>query len=182
MIQFFSTYDNVFYTIAAICFILGLKKLSHPRTARKGNFIAILGMFIAIVIAIFVGTTKHDIEQSFIITGIMIGAAIGIVIAIKIQMTSIPQMVAAFNGFGGAASALIAAAEFYKFKSEHFGTDCGVDCINETTLMTIMFSIIIGTLTFTGSFVAFGKLQGLISGQPIQFKGQKIFNALLRCS
>ena len=182
MIQFFSTYDNVFYTIAAICFILGLKKLSHPRTARKGNFIAILGMFIAIVIAIFVGTTKHDIELSFIITGIMIGAAIGIVIAIKIQMTSIPQMVAAFNGFGGAASALIAAAEFYKFKSEHFGTDCGVDCINETTLMTIMFSIIIGTLTFTGSFVAFGKLQGLISGQPIQFKGQKIFNALLALS
>ena len=77
MIQFFSTYDNVFYTIAAICFILGLKKLSHPKTARKGNFIAILGMFIAIVVAIFVGTTKHDIELSFIITGIMIGAAIG---------------------------------------------------------------------------------------------------------
>ena len=79
---------------------------------------------IAIVIAIFVGTTKHDIELSFIITGIMIGAAIGTIIALKIQMTSIPQMVAAFNGFGGAASALIATAEFYKFNVQAAFEQC----------------------------------------------------------
>ena len=110
MENFFIYYQNIFYTAAAICFILGLKRLSHPRTARTGNFIAMLGMFTAIVITVYIGTLKYNIDLYLIIIGIMIGAAIGAVIAIKIEMTSIPQMVAAFNGFGGAASALIAAS------------------------------------------------------------------------
>ena len=175
MENFFIYYQNIFYTLAAICFILGLKRLSHPKTAREGNFIAILGMFTAIIITIYRGTLKYNIDLYLIIIGIMIGAAIGAVIAIKIEMTSIPQMVAAFNGFGGAASALIATSEFYKLTPQNFSNG---DLTN-TTLISIMLSVMIGALTFTGSFIAFGKLQGLISGQPIQFKGQKIFNGIL---
>ena len=100
----------------------------------------------------------------------MIGAAIGIVIALKIKMTAIPQMVAAFNGFGGAASALISASEFYKSIN-------GFE--NSFLLLAIFFSVIVGSITFTGSFIAFGKLQGIISGKPIQFKGQKFLNGIL---
>jgi len=159
---------NIFYTIAAICFIIGLKKLSHPRTARGGNAIAALGMFIAIVVTVYSGLGLIDIYKLLI--GIMIGAAIGVVIAYKIEMTAIPQMVAAFNGFGGAASAFISASEFYK----------STNSIDEKTqIFAIFFSVIIGAVTFTGSFIAFGKLQGIISGQPIQFKGQKLINGLL---
>ena len=175
MENLFINNQNLFYTIAAICFILGLKRLSHPKTARGGNSIAILGMFIAIVITIYIGTSNYDINLYLIIIGVMIGSAIGAIIAIKIEMTSIPQMVAAFNGFGGAASALIAASEFYKLTPDNFSNG---DLTN-TTLISIILSVMIGGLTFTGSFVAFGKLQGLISGQPIQFKGQKLFNGLL---
>ena len=123
MENFFIYYQNIFYTAAAICFILGLKRLSHPRTARTGNFIAMLGMFTAIVITVYIGTLKYNIDLYLIIIGIMIGAAIGAVIAIKIEMTSIPQMVAAFNGFGGAASALIAASEFYKWRFNKFNSN-----------------------------------------------------------
>ena len=163
----FQDYKNLFYALAAICFILGIKRLSHPRSARNGNFIAIFGMFIAIIITIYIGPEKGTLSLYNILIAMAIGGSIGAIIALKVEMTAIPQMVAAFNGFGGAASALISSSEYIK------GTD------NSTTLLAILLSVIIGTLTFTGSFIAFGKLQGIISGQPIQFKGQKFINALL---
>ena len=156
---------NISYVLAAVLFIIGIKRLSHPKSAQSGNQIAALGMLIAIIATLI---SADKINFQLIIFGILIGSIIGLFFAIKVEMTQMPQMVAIFNGFGGGASALVAASEFLKLGSP-----------SSFTLSTIIFSIFVGTLTFTGSFIAFGKLQGFISGKPIIFPGQKIFNALL---
>ena len=122
-------------------------------------------MLIAII-ATLISYGKIDFQM--IAIGMIIGAIIGATFAIKVEMTQMPQMVAIFNGFGGGASALVAAAEFLKTGE-----------ITTFTLGTIFVSIFVGTLTFTGSFIAFGKLQGFISGQPVVFPGQQIINAIL---
>ena len=158
-------YTNIFYVLASVLFILGIKKLSHPKTARNGNFLSACGMFIAIVSTLI---SNDNIDLQMIVLGVIIGSAIGALFAQKVEMTQMPQMVAIFNGFGGSASALVAAAEFLNSGS-----------ISTFTLSSIMISIFVGTLTFTGSFIAFGKLQGFISGQPIVFPGQKALNAIL---
>ena len=158
-------FANIFYVFAAVLFILGLKKLSHPKTARSGNTIAAAGMFIAIVATLI---AYDQIDYQLIAVGMIIGTIIGATFAIKVEMTQMPQMVAIFNGFGGGASALVAAAEFLKTGD-----------MTTFTLSTIMISVFVGTLTFTGSFVAFGKLQGFISGKPVVFPGQQIINGLL---
>ena len=157
-------YSNIFYVLAAVLFILGIKKLSHPKTARNGNFIAASGMLIAIL-ATLISYGAIDLQIIFI--GMIIGSIIGATFALKVEMTQMPQMVAIFNGFGGSASALVAAAEFLKTGDA-----------TTFTYSTIVISIFVGTLTFTGSFIAFGKLQGFISGQPIVFPGQQLINAL----
>ena len=158
-------YTNIFYVLASVLFILGIKKLSHPKTARSGNFLSACGMFVAIVSTLI---ANDSIDLQMIVVGMIIGSAIGALFAQKVEMTQMPQMVAIFNGFGGSASALVAAAEFLNSGS-----------ISTFTLSSIMVSIFVGTLTFTGSFIAFGKLQGFISGQPIVFLGQQAFNAIL---
>ena len=158
-------YTNIFYVLASVLFILGIKKLSHPKTARNGNFLSALGMFVAIISTLI---ASNNIDLQMIMIGMIIGTVIGTLFAQKVEMTQMPQMVAIFNGFGGSASALIAAAEFLN-----------TGPISAFTVSTIVISIFVGTLTFTGSFIAFGKLQGFISGQPIVFPGQQIFNALL---
>ncbi len=158
-------YTNLSYVLSSVLFILGIKKLSHPKTARNGNLLAFVAMLIAII-ATLVSYDQLDYKVIFI--GIAIGAIIGSVFAIKVEMTQMPQMVAIFNGFGGAASALVAAAEYLDISQP-----------STFTLTTIVLSIFIGTLTFTGSFIAFGKLQGFISGQPIVFSGNQLFNALI---
>ena len=157
-------YSNIFYVLASVLFILGIKKLSHPKTARNGNFIAASGMLIAIL-ATLLSYGKIDLQM--ILVGMLIGSVIGATFALKVEMTQMPQMVAIFNGFGGSASALVAAAEFLKTGD-----------ISAFTMGTIVVSIFVGTLTFTGSFIAFGKLQGFISGQPIVFPGQQVINAI----
>ena len=158
-------FANIFYVFTAVLFILGLKKLSHPKTARSGNTIAAAGMLIAIVATLI---AYDQIDYQLIAVGMIIGTIIGATFAIKVEMTQMPQMVAIFNGFGGGASALVAAAEFLKTGD-----------MTTFTLSTIMISVFVGTLTFTGSFVAFGKLQGFISGKPVVFPGQQIINGLL---
>ncbi|MEL1223648.1 MAG: NAD(P)(+) transhydrogenase (Re/Si-specific) subunit beta [Candidatus Neomarinimicrobiota bacterium] len=158
-------YINIFYVLASVLFILGIKKLSHPKTARSGNFLSAFGMFVAIVSTL---VANDNIDLQMIVLGMIIGSAIGALFAQKVEMTQMPQMVAIFNGFGGSASALVAAAEFLNSGS-----------ISTFTLSSIMISIFVGTLTFTGSFIAFGKLQGFISGQPIVFPGQQALNAIL---
>jgi len=160
-------YTNIFYVLASVLFILGIKKLSHPRTARNGNMVAFIGMMIAIV-ATLIAKHEFQIDYQLIAIGIVVGIIIGATFAIKVEMTQMPQMVAIFNGFGGGASALVAAAEFLKTGE-----------MTTFTLGTIVLSIFVGTLTFTGSLVAFGKLQGFVSGQPIVFPGQQIFNGLM---
>ena len=157
-------YTNIFYVLASVLFILGIKKLSHPKTARSGNFLSACGMFVAIVSTLI---ANDNIDLQMIIIGVIIGSAIGALFAQKVEMTQMPQMVAIFNGFGGSASALVAAAEFLNSGS-----------MSTFTLSSIMVSIFVGTLTFTGSFIAFGKLQGFISGQPIVFLGQQALNAI----
>ena len=152
---------NLFYLIAAVCFIIGLKRLSHPKTARSGNFIAAIGMLVAIAATLF-SSGKLDLE--LIVIGFIIGGSIGALFATRIQMTEMPQMVAIFNGFGGGASALVASSTFLTPPESNF--------------LIVCISVLIGTLTFSGSFIAFGKLQGFISGKPIVFKGQQFLNAL----
>jgi NAD(P) transhydrogenase subunit beta len=158
------------YIISAILFIIGIKRLGKVDTARQGNFLSAVGMLIAIIATLFM---MDAIPLEWVITGIAIGAIIGAVSATKVAMTAMPEMVAIFNGFGGGASALVASAEFLKI---HGGSAANNDT---TTLITIMLSVIIGSLTFTGSFIAWGKLQGKISGQPITYPGQNIVNGLI---
>ena len=161
-------YTNLAYVLAAVLFILGIKKLSSPKTARTGNAISSIGMLIAIIATVI---SFDLLDFKIIALGMIIGAIIGATFAIRVEMTQMPQMVAIFNGFGGGASALVAAAEFFN----KYGT-------SEQTMFltgTIILSVFVGTLTLTGSFIAFGKLQGFISGQPIVFPGQQILNALL---
>jgi len=163
-------FTNIAYVVGAICFILGIKMLSHPRTARKGNGIASLGMLIAIVATL---TAGEVLDFKMIGIAVLIGSVIGGFIAQKIEMTQMPQMVAIFNGLGGGASALVASAEFFSQYNQS---------PSNFLLVTIILSVFIGTLTLTGSFVAFGKLQGFISGKPIVFPAQQLFNALLLVS
>ncbi|MGY8780256.1 MAG: NAD(P)(+) transhydrogenase (Re/Si-specific) subunit beta [Fidelibacterota bacterium] len=161
-------FTNIAYVLAAILFILGIKKLSSPKTARSGNAIASIGMLIAIVATVY---SFGMLNYKLIVIGMIIGTIIGATFATRVQMTQMPQMVAIFNGFGGGASALVAAAEYFS----KYGT------ADQNTFLTgtIILSVFVGTLTFTGSFIAFGKLQGFVSGKPIVFGGQQILNLLL---
>ena len=162
-------WENIFYVLSSVLFIFGIKKLSHPRTARSGNLIASLGMVIAVITTLVV---SKNLSYELIGIGIIIGSIIGAFFAVRVEMTQMPQMVAIFNGFGGIASALVAAAEFINPS----------DALSLFSLSTISLSVFVGTLTFTGSFIAFGKLQGFVSGKPIVFPGQQLLNGLLAIS
>ena len=157
---------DISYLIAAISFIYGLKMLSHPKTARNGNIIASIGMLIAIVATVYQGT---DLNLVNITIAMIIGSIIGAFFATKVEMTQMPQLVAIFNGFGGGASALVASSEFLKHGPES----------SLFLIISITLSVLVGTLTFTGSFVAFGKLQGIVSSKPITYPGQQILNGLI---
>ncbi len=155
------------YLLAAVLFIFGLKGLSSPKTARRGNLIAMVGMLLAVVITLW---DKKIIDFTYILAGIVIGSAIGVVASKKVQMTAMPQMVALFNGFGGGASVLVAFSEFsYSTGDTYF-------------IITIVLSVLIGSVTFTGSLIAFAKLQGIMRGAPIVYGMQQIINAILLLS
>jgi len=172
-------YSKIFYVVSAVLFILGLKKLSHPKTARNGNMISSVGMLIAIVATLL---SYNSLDFTLILIGMLIGGLIGGIFAVKVEMTQMPQMVAIFNGFGGAASALVAGADFIT-NMDKLKTGEMINGLDPTFyLVVVILSIFVGTLTFTGSFIAFGKLQGFISGQPIIFPGQQILNALFAIS
>ena len=164
-------YTNLAYVLAAILFIMGIKRLSSPKTAQSGNTIASLGMLVAIIASVI---SFELLDFKLIATGMIIGTIIGATFAIRVQMTQMPQMVAIFNGFGGGASALVAAAEYF--------TKYGTTELNTFITGTIILSVFIGTLTFSGSFIAFGKLQGFVSGKPVVFRGQQILNAIIAIS
>ncbi len=157
---------NLVYLLSAILFIFGLKNLSSPKTARRGNLLAMLGMFIAVVFTLL---DKQIISYTYIIIGLVVGGAIGVVAAKRVQMTAMPQMVAIFNGFGGGASALVAISEYFQLTTS--------PALN--VIATIVLSVLIGTVTFTGSLIAFAKLQGIMRGAPIVYALQHYINAFL---
>ena len=160
---------NVGYLIAAILFIFGLKGLTHPRTAVRGNLLGACGMLLAIVITL---TDHRIVSFEIILAGVILGAAIGAVLALKIEMTAMPELVALFNGFGGIASVLVAGAALVE------STIGGGSALVQTTVATAA-SGLIGAVTFWGSLVAFGKLKGLISENAVLFSGQQVINAAL---
>ena len=161
------------YLVAAICFIMALRGLSSPETARKGNLYGIVGMLIAVITTI---AMPNVLSYGLIISGILIGGAIGTVIALKIQMTALPQLVAAFHSLVGLAAVFVAAAAYYTPEAYGIGApgEIGVGSLVEMSLGTA-----IGAVTFTGSIIAFGKLQAIFRSAPVIFKGQHPLNALL---
>jgi len=160
---------NLMYAVAAILLIVGIKRLSHPSTARSGNWVAAVGMVIALAFTLL----APEIDSYWLIAaGILVGTVIGVASARLVRMTAMPQMVALFNGVGGGAAALIAAAEFHRLAPES-GALAG------DTLAAVMFSALIGSISFSGSLVAFGKLQELLPGRPLLFPGQQIANGLV---
>ena len=160
------------YLLAAVLFIFGLKRLSSPATARSGNWIASLGMLIAIVATLGFEGVVH---WQYILIGVAIGSIVGALFARLVNMTAMPEMVALLNGFGGGASALVASAEFSKYYNAggEIPVNFGV---------AIMLSVVVGTLTFSGSLVAFGKLRELITGRAVTYPGQQVVNALILLS
>ncbi len=157
------------YLLAAGCFLFGLKRLSSPATARSGNMLAATGMLIAIIVTLL---DRGVVDYTLIIVGLVIGASLGAIAARTVQMTAMPELVGIFNGLGGGASALVAAAEFM-----NYATTTGHLPI--PTAVTVVIGTLIGTVTFSGSFVAFGKLQGFVTGNPVTYPFQKLSNALL---
>jgi NAD(P) transhydrogenase subunit beta len=164
-----SLWVELSYLLSSVLFVVGLKRLQSPATARGGNQLAALAMLIAIV------TTLADnpaMTWTGIVAGMVAGGLIGGVLARTVKMTDMPELVGAFNGFGGAASALVAAAELIRVQTTGAALVLGDG-------LTIALSCLIGTVTLSGSFVAFGKLKGLISGNPITFPFQKTLNGIL---
>ncbi len=169
------TVSALAYLVSAICFILALKGLSSPKSARRGNIIGVIGMVIA-VIATFKLANIGD--SGWIIGGIFFGGAIGTIIALKIKMTDMPQLVAAFHSLVGLAAVFIAAAALYS--PNEFGILIeNSDSIRTASLVEMGLGAIIGAITFTGSIVAFAKLQGIFGSKPLRFKGQHLLNACL---
>tara|TARA_B110000014_G_scaffold219598_1_gene175219 strand:- start:192 stop:1577 length:1386 start_codon:yes stop_codon:yes gene_type:complete len=156
---------NLTYIGASILFIVGLKMLGSPDTARQGNLLSASGMLLAVVITLL---DQNIIDFRFIAGALIAGSIVGYFAATKVQMTSMPEMVAIFNGFGGIASLLVGSAEYV------------VSSLDNPALMgAIYFTVLIGGLTFTGSIIAYGKLSEVISGKPFIYKGQQFVNGLL---
>ena len=161
------------YLAASVCFILALKGLASPESSRAGNLSGVIGMVIAI------GTTlllPDVLSYGTIFAGVVIGGAIGTFIALRIQMTALPQLVAAFHSLVGMAAVLVAAAALYAPDAYGIGT---VGHIKAVSLIEMSIGTAIGAITFTGSVVAFAKLQGLVGGSPLVFPGQHPLNALI---
>jgi NAD(P) transhydrogenase subunit beta len=161
------------YLVASVCFIMALRGLSSPLTARAGNLYGIVGMVIAIATTL---AMPNVVSYPIILLGIVIGGAIGTYIAVKIQMTALPQLVAAFHSLVGLAAVCVAAAAFSAPQEYGIGSP---GAIAWGSLVEMGLGTAIGAITFTGSIVAFAKLQGLVSGKPLVFIGQHLFNAAL---
>jgi len=157
------------YIAASIFFVFGLKMLSSPTTARKGNMVSSIGMLIAILTAV---SAMTEIKWVWIIAGVGVGSTVGVLAAQLVKMTSMPQMVSLFNGFGGLASLLVGWSEFH-------GKWVANDAINLFTTVAIFLTILTGGVTFSGSLVAYGKLSGTITGKPVLYKGRNIINVIV---
>ena len=159
-----SEYIDLFYMTAAGLFIFGLKYLNHPETARKGNLLSMGAMLMAIIVTLL----HHDVVSfGMVITGLVIGSAVGFGWARVVKMTDMPQMVAVFNGFGGLASVLVGLSEIARLTPN----------FDNFTIIVLVLTLLIGGVTFSGSMVAFAKLQGLLGGSPILLPARHMVNA-----
>jgi H+-translocating NAD(P) transhydrogenase subunit beta len=163
----------VAYLAAAALFIYGIRRLRTPETARSGNTLAAAGMVIALIATIFVADIDNVLGVGQISVGVLVGAVIGAVAAQRVQMTAMPQMVAAFNGVGGGAAALIAVSEFYRVEALGQGQETIVASI------AVLLSVVIGTVSFAGSIIAFTKLQELALTGSVTFPLQQVVNAAI---
>lgn len=166
--------QNIAYIVASILFIIGIKFLSHADTARKGNQLSSIGMLIAVIATV----ASKDLANNwvYILISLVIGGGIGLVIAKRVAMTAMPEMVALFNGFGGLASLLVSWAEFYKISVDDHSS------LSTFLIIAISLAIFIGAITFTGSMYAWGKLSGRLSGKARIFPLQKTINLLVALS
>ena len=163
--QDYNVLINFVYVVSAVLFIFGLKLLSHPATARKGNLLSALGMFVAVIVTLL---DKNILSFELILAGIVVGSAIGVFTAKKIEMTAMPELVSLFNGIGGLASLAVA-----------YATIVSAEQINVFILTVSVLALLIGAITFSGSVIAWAKLSERMIGRPIVFKGQVVFNAAL---
>jgi len=155
---------NFAYIVSAGLFIFGLKMLSHPSTARRGNMLSALGMLLAIVVTLF----YSGLDYKWIVVGVVIGTVVGLVAAYKVQMTSMPEMVALFNGFGGIASLLLAWSEYHQHPE-----------LSVFIALVTVLTAFVGGITFSGSMIAFGKLAEIMPSKAIVFSGQHIVNGAI---
>ena len=172
-----ATLINLSYIVASVLFILGLKMLGRQATARRGNLVSAVGMLIAVVVTLL---DKQVVNFTWIVTGLVIGTVAGVICARVVKMTSMPEMVALLNGFGGLASLLVGWAEYGKIRA--FGWERYLAEFAGSPVFTgtvIFLAVLIGGVTFTGSVYAFAKLAGLVSGKPVLFRGQHLVNGLL---
>ena len=171
----FTGYVQLVYVLTGALFVAGLHLMNSPATARRGNQVATAGMVIAVIAAfvlmIHTGTVT-GVGWAVLITGGLIGSGIGLYAARTVQMTAMPQLVSAFNSVGGGAAALVAIYGYYDAESRPAGV------LGTTTVFTVL-DVLIGSVTFAGSIIAAGKLQGFISGQPLIFRGGRVVNVAL---
>src|SRR4026209_883513 len=154
------------YLLASVLFILGLKGLSHPESAKRGMHLAEFGMLMAII-----GTLLHHeiVNFTWILSGLALGSVVGLMMGLWVPMTAMPQRTALSHAFGAFAAALVGISEFYR----HGGR------VDKITMGALGFEVMLGALTTTGSLLAFAKLQGLVRGQPMTYRGQNVFNMIL---
>ena len=174
---------DVAYLLAAILFIAGLKGLAHPKSAVRGNLLGAVGMLIAIVVTL---VDQDVLNWTWIVAGVAAGSAIGALLALRIQMTAMPQLVGLFNGFGGGASILVAGAVLIQLFSGTSGGAAGAPVaaapeLAATLQITVatVASGLVGAVTFWGSLVAFGKLQGVVTEQPVRYRGEQTVKIVL---
>ena len=165
--------SSLLYLASSVCFVLAIRGLNSPETARVGNFVGIFGMFIAILTTL---ALPSILSYELILVAILLGGGIGTFLALKTKMTSLPQLVALFNSVVGLAACFVATAAFYR--PEAYGIGTFLD-ISSLSIVEMNLGSAIGAITFTGSVIAFAKLQGLVSGSPVTFRGQHQINALL---
>jgi len=170
--DFIPTGIHLVYLAATSLFIVGLKKLGSPATARNGNIMAGIGMLLAVLVTLL---DQQVLNYQMILLGVVIGTVIGTLAAYKVKMTQMPQMVGLLNGLGGSASALVAVAEFWRLLGES-------QTIPLDSSISILLDVLIGGVTFSGSVIAFAKLQGIMSGSPITFPLQQLINVSLLAS
>ena len=171
-----ANFAAIAYLVSGVLFILALRGLSSPETSRRGNTLGMIGMALAVVVTLYVAGVADVLTWVMIVAGVAVGGTIGAIIARRIPMTAMPQLVAAFHSLVGMAAVLVAASALYTPEAYGIGT---VGNVKVSSLIEMSLGLAIGAVTFTGSVVAFTKLQGLVSGAPVTFPGQHPLNALL---